>query len=84
MTTKTKDVCPRCERELVHIASGKVRQHKNAGVVCPGTGEDPKGSETGAEKGPQCRVCKAPANLTGNGRVRSHLNREAVPQPCSW
>ncbi|QDN64391.1 hypothetical protein [Streptomyces sp. S1D4-14] len=32
--------------------------------------------------GPQCRLCRHPVQLYGNGRVRSHLTPEQTPRPC--
>lgn len=78
---QTRDVCPECRKDFVRIASGKIRVHKVRGEQCSGTGADPYRGQ-GVDTGHQCRVCKSPVQLTSNGRVRSHLNRDAVPAPC--
>jgi hypothetical protein len=39
-------------------------------------------AEDMAAEGPQCRLCRHPVQLYGNGRVRSHLTPEQTPRPC--
>jgi hypothetical protein len=55
---------------------------------CKGVGEPPASAaglalaEDMEADQPQCRLCKHPVELTGNGRARSHLTPEQTPRPC--
>lgn len=55
---------------------------------CKGVGQPPATpagvalAEDMAGGDPQCRLCRHPVQLTGNGRVRSHLTPEQTPRPC--
>lgn len=92
-TTPERKSCAVCGGEYTVTAAGTIRHHLTdnpdfqAGPdsrKCRGAGEPPAGE--GAEhEGPgqaQCRMCKHPAVLTSNGRVRSHLTTEQTPRQC--
>ncbi|MFH8805308.1 hypothetical protein ACH4F6_38170 [Streptomyces sp. NPDC017936] len=96
-STPERRPCGTCGKECSVNADGTVRHHLTdnpdwqAGPdsrKCKGAGQPPataagvalaEDMETGQ---PQCRLCKHPVVLTGNGRARSHLTPEATPRPC--
>lgn len=96
-STPERMKCSVCPGEYTVTRDGKVRHHSTdnpefqAGPDskrCKGAGEPPATAAGVAlaedmESGdPQCRLCKHPVQLTGNGRVRSHLTPEATPRQC--
>lgn len=91
-TTPERKPCGTCGKPSSVNADGTIRHHLTdnpefqAGPdsrKCRGAGEKPAGAteETSADA-PQCRLCKHPVELTGNGRARSHLTPEATPRTC--
>lgn len=92
-TTPERKPCSVCGGEFTVTASGGIRSHFTenpdfqAGPdsrKCRGAGQPPAGAAPadGEESQSQCRLCKHPVQLTGNGRARSHLTPEATPRPC--
>ncbi|MGW2213300.1 hypothetical protein, partial [Streptomyces sp. NPDC001781] len=97
MTTPERKPCGTCGTEFTVTAAGGMRSHTTDNPdfqadpetrKCKGAGKPPAGPAGVAlaedmEGGqPQCRLCKHPVALTGNGRSRSHLTPEATPRPC--
>ncbi|WP_086559908.1 hypothetical protein [Streptomyces africanus] len=92
-STPERKRCSVCPGEYAVTANGTIRHHftdnpeLQAGPdsrKCRGVGELPAGEQTADDpaNGPQCRLCKHPVELTGNGRARSHLTPEQTPRPC--
>ncbi|WP_030248233.1 hypothetical protein [Streptomyces sp. NRRL S-455] len=96
-TTPERKPCSVCGNEYTVTANKTIRHHFTenpdfqAGPdsrKCKGVGQPPAGAAGVAlaedmEAGrSQCRLCKHPAQLTGNGRVRSHLTPEQTPRQC--
>lgn len=92
-STPERKPCGTCGEEYTVTAAGGMRSHFTDNSAfqagpdsrkCKGVGQPPAGAEAPGDSanGPQCRLCKHPVQLTGNGRVRSHLTPEATPRPC--
>lgn len=95
-TTPERKPCGVCGKESSVNADGTIRHHitnnpdfqadptPHTSNKCKGAGQPPAGAGAPGDTadGPQCRLCKHPVQLTGNGRVRSHLTPEATPRPC--
>lgn len=92
-STPERKPCGTCGEEYTVTAVGGMRHHFTENPdfqatpdsrKCKGVGQPPAGAEAPGDSAgdPQCRLCKHPAQLTGNGRVRSHLTPEATPRPC--
>lgn len=92
-TTPERKPCGTCGEEFTVTAAGGMRSHFTdnpdfqAGPdsrKCRGVGQPPAGADAPGDPdgGPQCRLCKHPVELTGNGRARSHLTPEQTPRPC--
>ncbi|MER7487948.1 hypothetical protein ABTY20_18975 [Streptomyces sp. NPDC126497] len=94
-STPERAPCAVCGKECSVNADGTVRHHTtnnpdwqanpepHTSNKCKGAGEKPAGAaEALTTGGSQCRLCKHPVELTGNGRVRSHLTPEQTPRPC--
>lgn len=91
-STPARKPCGTCGEQYTVTAAGGMRSHFTdnpdfqAGPdsrKCRGVGQPPAGAaEPQTNDGPQCRLCKHPVQLTGNGRVRSHLTPEQTPRPC--
>lgn len=91
-TTPERKPCSVCPGEYVVTANGTIRHHftdrpefqaSPDSRKCRGVGEPPAGAAgEQSGNGPQCRLCKHPAQLHPNDRVRSHLTPEATPRPC--
>lgn len=94
-TTPERKQCSVCPGEYTVTAAGMIRHHTtdnpefqadptpHTSNKCKGAGELPAGAaQATSADGPQCRLCKHPVVLTGNGRARSHLTPEATPRPC--
>lgn len=92
-STPERKPCGTCGEKYTVTAAGGMRSHFTdnpefqAGPdsrKCKGAGQPPAGAtaERQTANGPQCRICKHPVELTGNGRARSHLTPEATPRSC--
>lgn len=96
-TPPERKPCGTCGKECSVNADGTIRHHltdnpdwqsgpdsrkcKGAGLP-PATAAGVALAEGMEADGPQCRLCRHPVQLTGNGRARSHLTPEATPRPC--
>lgn len=89
--------CGTCGEEFTVTAAGGMRSHFTDNPdfqadpdnrKCKGAGQPPATAagvalaEDMEADGPQCRLCRHPVQLYGNGRVRSHLTPEQTPRPC--
>lgn len=91
-STPERKPCSVCDGEYVVTRDGVIRHHFTdnpefqAGPdsrKCRGVGEPPAGEAATQPDGDrQCRLCKHPVQLTGNGRARSHMTPEAAPRAC--
>lgn len=95
-TTPERAPCGTCGNEYTVTANRTIRHHLTdnpefqAGPdsrKCKGVGQPPAGpagvalAEDRAAQH-QCRLCRHPVVLTGNGRARSHLTPEQTARPC--